>query len=198
MSKSVDFYYDYGSPAAYLAWTQMDRIAAATGATVNRLPVVLGAVFKATGNSAPITVPLKGRYLFTDLKRWAAHWGVALKFNPNFPINTINLMKLAHGVKLRQPEKLAALDAAVFRAIWVDALNLNDAAVCSDMLAAAGFPADEVSALIADDEVRAGVRAVTEEAVARGMFGAPTFFVNGEMYWGQDRLFMVEAALAAA
>jgi 2-hydroxychromene-2-carboxylate isomerase len=191
----VDFYFDYGSPASYLAWTQLAGICARHGATLCYKPVVLGAIFKATGNASPATVPAKGKYVFQDLARWAARWRVPLQANPFFPINTINLMKAAYGIQTRQAERFEALNRAVFHALWVDALDLNAPAVAARILAEAGFDPVDIAALIDEPEVRAGIRRNTDEAVQRGVFGAPTFFVGKDMYWGQDRLFMVEEAI---
>ena len=198
MSKSVDFYYDYGSPTAYLAFTQIEAICARQGATLNYKPMVLGAVFKATGNSSPVTIPAKAKFMLADLARWARHWGVPLQFNPNFPINTVDLMKAACGVQMRQPERFADFNRAMFQALWVDALNLNLPAVRDEVLSKAGFDPVEIAALMADADVKAASRANTDEAIARGAFGAPTFIVGKQLFWGQDRLFMVEASLAAA
>ena len=192
---SVDFYFDYGSPASYLAWTQLPRICAQRSATLNYKPVVLGAIFKATGNASPAAVPSKGKYMFQDLKRWALKWNVPLEANPFFPINTINLMKAGYAIQALQPGRFEEFNRAIFDALWVQALDLNSAEISAQILSNAGFEPSAIAALIEDPKVRAGIRSNTEEAVARGAFGAPTFFVGDEMFWGQDRLFMVEEAI---
>lgn len=198
MHKSLDFFFDYGSPTAYLAWTQIEAICARQGARLNYKPFVLGAVFKATGNASPVTIPAKARFMMTDLGRWARHWGVPFQFNPYFPINTVELMKAAAGLQLRQPERLDAFNRVVFSALWVDAINLGVPALRDEVLRKAGFDPAVFSAMMVDPEVKAASRAITEEAIARGAFGAPTFFVGEQLFWGQDRLSMVEAALAAS
>lgn len=195
--KSVDFYYDYGSPTAYLAWTQLARICAERGAQLNYKPFLLGAVFKATGNSSPVTIPAKAKFMFADLQRWAAHWGVPLQFNPNFPINSIELMRAATAVRMHQPQRLEDFNRALFTAMWVQAKNLSQPAVVAEVLLAAGLDPAAIAAQAASEEVKAALRTTAEEAIARGAFGAPTFIVGQELYWGQDRLFMVEKALAA-
>ena len=129
MTKTVDFYFDFGSPAAYLAWTQLPKLCADAGATLVWQPILLGGVFQSTGNRAPISVPLKGSYLFVDLARFAKRYGVPLVMNPHFPINTLHLMRAAVGLQLRADARFEAYCAAMFRAIWVDALNLGDPAV---------------------------------------------------------------------
>ena len=197
MTRSVDFFFDVGSPAAYLAWTQLPALAAATGATVVLKPMLLGGVFQATGNASPVTVPAKGRHVFTDFARCARRYGVPLPRNPPFPINTLVAMRAATGVQRAMPERLDAYLRAVFEAIWVKGLNLNDPAVVAEVWAGAGFDPTALLALANDADTKAALRATTEEAVARGVFGAPTMFVGGEMFFGQDRLDFVREALAA-
>lgn len=196
MSKSVEFYFDFGSPTSYLAYTQLPGICAAAGAELVYRPVLLGGVFQATGNVSPIAVPAKGRYTLIDMQRFARRYGVPLKMNPHFPINTLLLMRAATGVQLRQPERFEALLACVFKGMWVDALNLGDAAVLDPLLAEAGFDPQALLALAAEQEVKDALKANTEAAIKRGMFGAPTLFVGEEMFFGQDRLDFVREALA--
>ena len=195
MAKSVDFYFDVGSPAAYLAWTQMPRIAEATGATVNYKPFLLGGVFQSTGNKSPMEVPAKGKYMLDDLQRYATRYGVQFAHNPHFPINTLMLMRGATGLQLRDPAKLLPYGDAIYKAIWVEGKNMSDPATVGGVLHAAGFNPQELLALTADQEVKDKLKVDTAEAVARGVFGAPTFFIDGRMYWGQDRLDFVKEAL---
>lgn len=194
-ARQVDFYFDVGSPAAYLAWTQMPRIAAETGAAVNYRPFLLGGVFQSTGNKSPMEVPAKGRYMLDDLQRYAGRYGVQFAHNPHFPIHTLTLMRGATGLQMRDPAKLLPYGDAVYKAIWVDGKNMNDPATVGGVLQAAGFHPQELLALTADPQVKEKLKADTAEAVARGVFGAPTFFIEGRMYWGQDRLDFVKEAL---
>ncbi|MCJ1880712.1 MULTISPECIES: 2-hydroxychromene-2-carboxylate isomerase [Pseudomonas] len=196
MSKSVEFYFDFGSPTSYLAYTQLPGICAESGAELVYRPVLLGGVFQATGNASPIAVPAKGRYTLIDMTRFARRYGVPMKMNPHFPINTLTLMRAATGIQLRQPERFEALLACVFKGMWVDALNLGDPAVLGRLLAEAGFDPQALLALTAEQEVKDALKANTEAAIKRGMFGAPTFFVGNEMFFGQDRLDFVREALA--
>jgi len=195
MNKSVDFYFDFGSPAAYLAWTQLPKLCAGTPAQIVWRPMLLGGVFQATGNRAPMMVPLKGKYLFVDLARFAQRYGVVLRLNPNFPINTVTLMRIALGMQMRQAPRFEDFCAAMFKAIWVDAQNMNDPGVVAAVLAQAGFDAATLLALSAEQVVKDALKAATEAAVQRGVFGAPTFFVGEQMFWGQDRLDFVREAL---
>jgi 2-hydroxychromene-2-carboxylate isomerase len=196
MAKTVEFFFDVGSPAAYLAWTQMPRIAAETGAEVIDRPFLLGGVFQSTANKSPMEVPAKGKYVLEDLTRFAKRYGVAFNQNPNFPINTLTLMRGAIALQMHEPQKLKPYLDAVFRAMWVDGKNLTDPATVAAVLQAAGFNPQELLALTADPQVKDKLKAVTQEAVDRGAFGAPTFFINGRMYWGQDRLDFIKEELA--
>jgi len=195
MTATVEFFFDVGSPTTYLAWTQLPKLAADCGAAIVWRPMLLGAVFKATGNASPVTVPAKGRWMLQDMARHARRYGVPFAMNPHFPINTLPLMRGAVGIQMREPDRLAAYLAAVFDAMWCRGLNLGDPAVLAATLSEAGFDPAAMAALAADPEVKAQLLAHTEEAIARGVFGAPTFFVGEAMFFGQDRLEFVREAL---
>ena len=194
--KTVDFYFDFGSPAAYLAWTQLPEMCKAADAKLVYKPILLGGVFQATGNRAPITVPTKGSYLFTDLARYAKRYGVPMEMNPHFPINTLTLMRGAVGMQLREAQRFEVYVKAMFNAIWVTPKNLNDPAVTAAALQEAGFDPAAFMALVSDPEVKEALKAATQAAVDRQIFGAPTMFVGDQMFWGQDRLDFVKDALA--
>jgi len=195
--RTVECFFDVGSPTAYLAWTQLPKIAAEADATIAWRPMLLGGVFKATGNASPVAVPAKGRWMNDDIARWARRYGVPFAFNPHFPINTLTLMRGATGMQMRRPADFARYLDVIERAMWEVPKNLGDPAVLAATLAAAGFDADEFVAMVGDPEVKARLVATTEEAVARGVFGAPTFFVGDAMFFGQDRLDFVREALLA-
>jgi 2-hydroxychromene-2-carboxylate isomerase len=195
-AKTIEFFFDFGSPTTYLAHTQLPRIAAEAGARLEYVPMLLGGVFKATGNQSPVMVPAKGRWMGGDLARFARRYRVPFKFNPHFPINTLTLMRGAVGLQMRQPDRFTPYVDAVFRAMWVEPLNLGDPAVLASTLKAGGFEPDAFMALVGDAEVKARLIANTDAAVARGVFGAPTCFVGDQMFFGQDRLDFVREALA--
>jgi len=195
MPKTAEFFFDVGSPASYLAWTQLPALCAQAGATLVYKPMLLGGVFQATGNSSPAMVAAKGRYMTVDLGRFAKRYGVDFKMNPHFPINTLQLMRGVIGMQLRQPARFEAFLGAVFTALWVNGANLNDPAITAATLVEAGFDPAEVFALVNDADIKAALKANTEEAVARGVFGAPTVFVGDAMFFGQDRLDFVREAL---
>lgn len=196
-TRTVDFYFDYGSPAAWLAYTQLPKLAADTGAAVVIKPMLLGGVFQATGNRPPISVPLKGSYLFLDFDRFAKRYGVPLVMNPHFPINTVTLMRGDVALGLRADPALASYREAVFRAIWVTQQNMNDPATVGSVLTAAGLDAAAIMAMTGEQAVKDELKALTQAAVERGVFGAPTFFVGDQMFWGQDRLDFVREALSS-
>jgi 2-hydroxychromene-2-carboxylate isomerase len=196
-NRSVEFYFDFGSPASYLAATQLPHLCADTGAELVWKPMLLGGVFQATGNQSPAAIPAKGPYVFEDLARFARRYGVPLQRNPHFPINTLLLMRGATGMQMREPERFRAYVDAVYRAMWVEPRNLNDPATLAAALAEAGFDPASMIALANAQEVKDRLKATTQEAVARGVFGAPTMFVGDQMFWGQDRLDFVREALGA-
>jgi 2-hydroxychromene-2-carboxylate isomerase len=193
--KTFDFYFDFGSPAAYLAFTQLPKLQSETNSTAIYKPMLLGGVFQATGNHSPATIPAKGKYTFTDFSRFAKRYGVRYNMNPHFPINTLMLMRGAVGLQRTKPEQFLAYCDAVFKAIWVHSLNMNDPTAVGKALSDKGFEPAALIALCGEQATKDALKAITEEAVSRGVFGAPTFFVGSEMFWGQDRLDWVHEAL---
>lgn len=193
MSKKVEFFFDVGSPASYLAWTQLESIAQRTNAKIIWRPMLLGAVFQATGNASPAAVPAKGAYMLKDLQHFSNIYGVPFNFNPFFPLNTMHLMRGATAY-LEEPEFQTYL-AAILNALWSEQLNMESPEVVAEVLTKAGIDVTDFMARISETEVKERLKDTTEEAVARGVFGAPSFFVNGEMFFGQDRLSFVETAL---
>ncbi|SCK38148.1 2-hydroxychromene-2-carboxylate isomerase [Variovorax sp. HW608] len=197
MTKSVEFYFDLGSPASYLAATQLPGLCAEANAELVWKPMLLGGVFQATGNHSPATIPAKAPYMVADLARFARRYGVPFSFNPHFPVNTLLLMRGATGLQMREPERFAAYVDAMYRAMWAVPRNLNDPATVGAVLQEAGFDAAKILALANAQDVKDRLKAVTQEAVERGVFGAPTMFVGRQMFWGQDRLDFVREALDA-
>ena len=196
-NRQLEFFFDVGSPASYLAWTQLPAICERTGARLVERPMLLGAVFQATGNRSPVEVEAKRRYMLTDLTRHARRYGVAFHHNPHFPIHTLALMRGATGYQLRMPDRFDSYLATVFRALWIEERPLGDPVALAETLAAAGFDPAQFQDLTADDDVKRALRTTTDEAVARGVFGAPTMFIGEQMFFGQDRLEFVAEALAA-
>ena len=195
MTKTVEFYFDLGSPTTYLAHTQLAKICADTQSEVIYIPMLLGGVFKATGNASPAMIPAKGRYMFQDLDRFAKRYGVQLRFNPHFPINTLILMRAVTGMQMRQPQRFAEFVDCLFKALWVEGRNLNDPQTVAAVLTENGFDPQEIMALTNDESVKAALKENTEAAIKRGVFGAPSMFIGDQLFFGQDRLDFVEEAL---
>ena len=194
MTKTVEFFYDYASPFSYLADCQLPAIAATHGATIDYRPAILGVLIVESGNQPPPTVPAKLAYMNADMRRWATRLDVPFVPNPAFPVRSIKLMRAA----------LIAQDMGVFprfhdamwRAMWQDAANLGDPAVLAGTLAQADLDADAIVRGTQDDAIKARLKKNCDEALARGAFGLPTFFVDGEMFFGNDRVDFVGEALA--
>ena len=193
MARTLEFYFDYGSPYSYLADTQVEAIAQRAGATLVRKPMLLGGVFKATGNHSPAELPQKSAWSAFDMPMWAHHYGVPFQRNPFFPVNTLALMRGAAAAQI--DGSFERYHPAVFKAMWVEGRNLNDMKEVAAVLSSAGLDAGKFGARIQDQDVKDRLKATTEEAVARGVFGAPTCFVDKMMFFGNDRLPFVEMAL---
>lgn len=194
-AKTVEFYFDFGSPTAYLAWTQLPAIAMECRAGIAWKPMLLGGVFKATGNSSPVLVEAKGRWMWGDMERWSRRYGVKLVKNPFFIINTLTLMRGAVGYQMREPDRFLKYVDVMYRSTWVEGLNTGDADVVAGILKRNGFDPVAYATMVADGEVKAKLISATDGAVKRGVFGAPTMFVGDAMFFGQDRLEFVREAL---
>ena len=195
MTKIVEFFYDFGSPTVYLAATQLPSIAGSVGATIDWRPMLLGGVFKSTGNQSPAVIAVKAAYMNDDLQRFANRYGVPFNWNPHFPINTLALMR---GAVAYHDDGVASSTYrdAIFTAIWVEGQNLNEPDVIGQVLTDAGLDPAELMDRIGQQTVKDQLIANTEQAVDRGVFGAPTFFVGDQMFFGQDRLDFVTEALS--
>lgn len=193
--KIIEFYFDLGSPYSYIGFYQLQKIAAQYQAEIIYKPMLLGAVFKSTGNSSPIMVPAKAQYAMIDLRRWSKLWDIPLKMNPHFPINTLYIMRLVTAVQLFEPEKFQTVLTGLFNAMFRQPRNLNDQTELLQVTTALGLSEKQVKAWLEDEKVKSELKVVTEEAIEHGIFGAPSFFVKDELYWGVDHLHFVENAL---
>ena len=196
--KSVEFYFDLGSPYSYLAYYRLLQIAEQQEIQVVYKPILLGGVFKATGNRSPIEVPVKGVYSILDMQRWAEYYQIQMQMNPHFPMNTLTLMRILTGVQLLHLEKFEQVLKLLFDAMFGTPQNLNELTVLAEVLKPSGFSVEDIMSMVQSDVVKQKLITETEQAIQRGLFGAPTFFVGDEMYWGQDRLHFVEQALNKA
>lgn len=200
-AKTVEFLFDFGSPNAYLAHQVIPAIEARAGAKFVYVPVLLGGVFKATGNRSPMEayagIPAKLAYEALETRRFVARHGLTrFRQNPHFPVNTLGIMRGAEAA--RDLKVFGAYVEAVYQAMWEDGRKMDDPDVIAETLTAAGLPAERLIALTQDQAVKDRLMASTTRAVERGVFGSPSFFVGDELFFGKDRLHDVEEALAAA
>ncbi len=195
MSHTLDLYWDFSSPFAYLGATQAEALAARTGATLRWKPMLLGGLFRAIGQAdAPLNTfsEAKKAHVFQDMQRWAAHYGVPFAFPAQFPMSTVKAMRV--WIALPDARK-DAFRERTFRAYWAEGRDISSDAVLSELL---GEDAVEILALTQTPAIKQALIAATEAAQARGVFGAPTWVVDdAELFWGQDRIPLVERALSA-
>lgn len=200
MSKTIDFIFDFASPNGYFALHGLKGVAERTGASINLIPCLLGGIFKATGNQAPMIAfgGVKGKldYEMLEIRRFIARHGLtAFRMNPNFPVNSLTAMR---GVCAVEPgPEFDVYVSAVSAGFWERGLAMGDAAVLSSVLHEAGLDGEAILARAQTDAVKAILAANTEAAVARGVFGVPTFFVGDEMFFGKERLDQLETLLSA-
>ena len=196
--KTLELIFDFGSPNAYLTLRVLPELLDRTGADLVITPCLLGGIFKATGNRAPMIqyaeAPAKLAYEHLEMRRFIEKHGLTkFRLNPHFPVNTLLIMR---GAIVAADE--GALDDyvdAVNRAMWEEGLKMDDPQVVATFLSENGFDGPALLARTQEPEIKAKLVANTEAAVARGVFGIPTFFVGDEMFFGKDRLTQVEAAL---
>ncbi|KZY06514.1 MULTISPECIES: 2-hydroxychromene-2-carboxylate isomerase [unclassified Sulfitobacter] len=200
MSRTLEFIFDFGSPNAYLVHKVLPDLAARTGATIRYLPCLLGGIFKATGNQPPMmafaNVPKKMEYERLEMQRFIEKHGLTkFSFNPHFPVNTLLMMRGA--VAMDREDTLAEYADAGFRFMWEDGLDMSDKEVFARAFTDAGFDGNALLEATQDPAVKTALVSNTEEAVERGVFGSPTFFVGEEMVFGKERLDQVEEMLNA-
>ena len=190
MVKNIDFYFDFGSPTAYLAFTQLQLIEKRSGANLVFHPILLGGIFKATGNSPPAAIPAKGKYMMRDLQRYAEKYQVPYERNPFFPVNTLSLMRGA--VSYQNNGDFERYVNVIFHNMWVEPKNLNDEDVLKKMLIENNFEYNDFLNRISDQKTKDQLISNTEKVVQKGAFGAPTIFIGEEMFFGQDRMDFIE------
>jgi 2-hydroxychromene-2-carboxylate isomerase len=201
MSATIEFIFDFGSPNAYLAYRALPPILERTGARLVINPCLLGGIFKATGNVAPgvAFAAVKGKldYEMLEIRRFIARHGIEkFRFNPNFPINTLMLMRGL--IAAREAGVEASYLEMGVKGLWEEGLKLDDQEVLARRIDSAGLDAASLLAAAQTDRVKLRLADNTAAAVARGVFGVPTFFVGADMFFGKDRLAQVEEAAAAA
>ena len=192
IARTVEFVYDFVSVPCHIAWKCLGPMVRASGAQVVLTPVLCGGIFKAIGNPGPLEIPAKREWYARDLALWARRRGVPLVQSPFLPVRSLPLMRGSF-VAAERDETSRYVDT-VFDAIYVHGRNLSDMKVVVDTLNEAGLDADAYLQAIERPDIKQKLLDSTQDAVARRVFGVPTFFVDDELFFGQDRLeFVVEA-----
>ncbi|MGH8152594.1 MAG: 2-hydroxychromene-2-carboxylate isomerase [Rhodanobacteraceae bacterium] len=190
----VEFFWDVASPYTYLAATQLGALAGRTGVWIDWRPFLLGGVFRATGNHAPATIPAKWAYLRADLVRWAAYYRIPFHVPELFPLRSVLPQRLACAA-LGDGNEPSRLPLALMHAYWVEGRDLSQADELSKVCASLGLDAPALLAAAEQPTAKGLLRANSDEAVRRGAFGAPALFVGEHLFWGNDRLELLEACL---
>ena len=187
MEKQIDFYFDVVSPYSYIASTQIENVVERNGSILNWKPIFLGGIFKAIeGGIAPGLVPVKKPYLIKDLKRLSTYYKIPFNMPSDFPISTLLAMRVLSALPL---EKIPQSARILFKAYWYDNQDIADPEIVSKLI-------DSDSVERANlQKIKNALFQTTEEAVSRGVFGAPTFFVGNEMFFGHDRINLIDEHL---
>ena len=199
MTKTVDFYFDFASPNAYLSHQVVPGIEERTGAKFNYIPVLLGGIFKATNNKPPMEaffgILNKNEYQSVEMKRFQERHGIdKFKMNPHFPVISLQIIRGAVGAQ--QDGYLDKYIDEVLKHMWEEPKKMDDPEVIKEAFTESGFDADRLMNQMQDPEIKAQLIENTEKAVKRGTFGIPTFFIGDDIYFGKDTLWQVEEALA--
>jgi len=194
---AIDFYFDFSSPYGYLAAQKIDALAAAHGRAVNWHPTLLGVVFKQTG-AAPLTeVPVKGPYSRRDFARSARFHGIEFAMPPVFPIPSQAPARMVLWARAQDPAAAGRLARALYRAFFVDGLDISQADVAAGVAGRAGFDAAAARAAVDDPAIKDALKREVESAIAAGVFGSPFVIVDGEPFWGLDRFDQIDRWLAS-
>ena len=192
----IDFYFDFSSPYGYFAAEKIDALAERFGRTVLWHLFLLGVTFKVTGLAPLPSIPLKGAYSMHDIERSARYFGLPFKQPSTFPIPTQHAARAFLWINDRSPQKARAFGLAAYRAYFVDDVNISDLGAVLDIAAGQGIDRDELSAVLSGTEIKARLAAEVDLGLSRGVFGSPFIIVDGEAFWGADRLPQVERWLA--
>lgn len=196
MSDPIEFWFDFSSPYSYLASELIDDLAAKHGRKAKWRAMLLGAAFKASGLPPLMTVPLKGEYSKRDFDRSARFLGIPYQLPPKFPIATLAAGRGYYWLHGQDCARAREFAHAVFRAYWVDGRDIGEVPVVVEIAGQLGIDRDAFAAGIVTPEIKDRLKQETESAIAKGMFGAPYFLVDGEAFWGVDRLPQIDKWLA--
>jgi 2-hydroxychromene-2-carboxylate isomerase len=197
MSRSLDFYFDFSSPYGYLASQKIETLAAKHGRAVDWRPMLLGVVFKRVGTAPLVDYPLKGDYSRHDMERSARFHGVAdFRMPSRFPIPTQSAARIVLWQKTIDPARATRVAKALFRAYWVDDIDISAPENAVAVAAKEGVDAAAARAAIDDPAIKEALKREVDGAIARGVFGSPFVFVDGEPFWGLDRFEQIDKWLS--
>ena len=196
MSEPIRFYFDFGSPYGYLATFRIEALAARHGRTVDWRAILLGAVFKVTGQTPLIGQPLRGDYFRRDMERMAREFGAPFSFPESFPLHSVAAGRAFYWLKDRSPERAVALARRLYRAHWGEGRDIGAPDRVAGEAAALGLDRAAVLAALADDAVKSRLRREVERAMGHGVFGSPGFLIDGEPFWGCDKFDQMERWLS--
>jgi 2-hydroxychromene-2-carboxylate isomerase len=196
MAAPIEFYFEFASPYGYLASTQIDALAGRYGRTVTWRPIMLGAAFKETGARPLTQTPLNGPYLLHDVPRFARLLSVPLTLPPVMPMNSLAASRACVWLDEDSPDQAKSLAKTLFRAQWGEGRDLAQPEAVAKVALELGIDRDALLAAVADQRIKDRLKAQTQAAIERGVFGSPFIFIDGEPFWGADRLAQVEAWLA--
>ncbi|MBX3651156.1 MAG: 2-hydroxychromene-2-carboxylate isomerase [Burkholderiales bacterium] len=196
MSQPVDFYFDFSSPYGYFAASRIDALAARHGRSTVWHPILLGAIFKLTGQQPLTTIPLKGSYALHDLMRSARWFGLPFRMPGKFPVSSIAPCRAYYWLQDRDPAAAKALAQALYRAYFVEDRDISSPEITANVAAKLGHDKSAVLQAVNDAAVKERLRSEVDAAIERGVFGSPYIVVDGEPFWGSDRLDQIEQWLA--
>ena len=192
MPAPIDFWFDFSSPYGYLASTRIDELAARHGRTARWRPMLLGVVFKISGQAPLLDIPLKGDYSKRDMARFARLWNVTLKFPPTFPFSAVAASRAFDWLDARDPALAARFAKAAYATAWGGEKDLAKSETVAEIAAGLGLAKEDALAGMLEPAVKEKLRVEVDAAVMAGIFGSPTIVVDGEMFWGADRFWQVE------
>ncbi len=192
MAAPIDFYFDFSSPYGYFAAMRLPRIADRFGRTVNWRPILLGMAFRISGAQALPLMPLKGDYARRDMERLARLWEIPFKVPGKLPIASQAPVRISYWLDSHYPERKVAAIMALYRAFFVEDRDISDPETAADVASGVGVDRDALLAATQAPEMKQRARVETEAAIERGVFGSPFIIIDGEPFWGSDRLDQVE------
>ena len=186
MTKSIEFYFDFSSPYSYIAYKEIEQLEKNNSFKIKYMPIFLGGLHNAAGVTPAAFINLKSKYMIEDAKLVCEKKNIKFIFNSYFPIKTVNFMR---GVIIAEKDSFEKIYIEkIFSAIWKDGLNMNDPIVINKVLKNINLNPEKFFVRVADQKIKDKLRILTDDALKKGIFGAPTFLVNKKIFWGQDRL----------